>query len=210
MGAKTNFKSWEFRMAIFESIPTMMLSRNNELILPTENLPELVHLDDSAKSIFIDFSHISPAIIPPQTPIDVAIHEMKVRHHQMLLVGEKGQVVGLISFEDVVSERPIRLMHEKGLSRAEITVDLLMKKSDQIVVIEIGNLKNAQVGHIINTIKEHSACYILVVRKLKGNKHLIKGLFSASQIGKQLHVDISSILTKSPETIVELHKERKA
>ena len=209
MGAKQNFKPKELNMAIYEMIPTTMLSKKNELVTPSESLPELVHLNDAAKSVYIDFARILPATTTPQASIDNAIHEMKLRHQHMLLVEENGQVVGLIGFEDILSEKPIRLMQEKRLSRSEITVEMLMKPRDKILVIDYVQLKNAQVGHILKTIKEHSARYILVVKQLKKDSHLIKGLFSASQIGKQLHSDLSSIVTKAPETIVELHKERK-
>ncbi|MBA2653848.1 MAG: CBS domain-containing protein [Gammaproteobacteria bacterium] len=196
-------------MAIFETIPTLNLFKNNELTSMEEKLPELVKLNDSAKSIFTDFAKVFPATIPPKSSIDVAAHEMKVRHQQMLLVEENRQVIGLISFEDILSERPLQLMQAKGLNRAEITVEMLMSPREHIIVLDISHLKNAQVGHIINTIKAHSAYYILVVKTLRSNKHLIKGLFSATQIGKQLHSDLSSILTKEPKTIVELNKERK-
>lgn len=194
-------------MAIYESIPTLKLD-NNELITPGDHLPELVHLHDDAKTVFIDFSKMPPATITPQTPIDLAIHEMKLHHQHMLLVEDNGQVVGVISFEDLISERPLRIMQEKAISRQEITVELLMQPRDQILAIDILSLRHAKVGHIINTIKENAAHYILVIKKQKNNKQLIRGLFSASQIGRQLHLDLFSALTKMPETIVELHKER--
>jgi hypothetical protein len=150
-----------------------------------------------------------PATISPDAPIDVAINEMRIRHQPMLIVQDKEQVVGLISFEDLVSERPLRMIQEKGLTRAEITVDLLMSTCDQVLTIDSRKLRHALVGHILKTIKDHSAYYILVIKKQRHGKHVIKGLFSASQIGRQLHLDLSAILEKSPETIVDLHQERK-
>lgn len=195
-------------MAIYETIPTTRLAKQNEII-ETTHLPELVNLDDSAKSVFIDFSKHKAATVPPQMPIDVALHEMKSRHIQMLLVIEEGQVIGLISQEDLMSERPLLLMQEKSLRRSEVAVDSLMKPRRDILTIETVNLKNAKVGHIINTIKENNAPYILVVKKLSAGKQQILGLFSAIQIGRQLHWDLSSTLTKTPQTIIELHKQRR-
>lgn len=197
-------------MASYEIIPTMKLSFHNELTSPGKHLPELVHLNDDAKSVFIDFSKVMPATITANTTIDTAIQEMKQRQQTMLLIEEKGQVIGLISIEDLVSERPIRLMQERDLSRSELTVNLLMTPYNEILVMEITSLRHAKVGHIISTIKTHATYYILVVKKQKNGKHLIKGLFSASQIVKQLHTDISSIVTNTQPTIAELYKERKA
>lgn len=196
-------------MAIYKTIDTTTLSKQNEIDL-TSDLPELVHLDDSARTVFIDFSKATPATVSPSTTIDEAMHDLKVLHLQLLLVEDKGTIIGLISHEDIRSERPLRIMQEKGLSRDEITVEMLMKPRSSILVIDTNNIRNAKVGHLLNTLKDNSANYILVVRKLKGDKHLIKGVFSASQIGKQLHVDLSTIGTKIPDSIIDLHLERKS
>lgn len=194
---------------IYETIPIMRLSADNKLITPDEKLPELVHLNDDARSVFIDFSKTPPITIPPNTPIDIAIYEMKARHQTMLLVEDNEQIVGFIGIEDLLGEYPIRIMSQRGLTRTELMVSPLMTPRDQIFVIDSSHLRHAQVGHILNTIKNHSTHYILVVHNHKNGKHTIKGLFSASQIGKQLHLDLSSVLAKQPDTIVELHKERK-
>jgi signal-transduction protein with cAMP-binding, CBS, and nucleotidyltransferase domain len=195
-------------MAIYESIPTFKLAKDNELI-SCKTLPELVHLDDSATSIFIDFSEHMIATISPQAAIDVAIHEMKMHHQQMLLVEQANRIIGLVGYEDVVSERPLRIMHEKKLNRSEITVEMVMKTANQILAIDSASLKHAQVGHIINTIKEHAAHYLFVIKKRKDGKHVIKGLFATSQIGRQLHIDLVSLFNTKLETILDIHYERK-
>lgn len=195
-------------MPVYETIPTRTLLQHNE-VDATSDLPELVHFYDTARSVFFDFSKNTPPLIPPQTKIDEAIHDLRLLHLPMLLVEDKGKIIGLIGQEDLLSEKPLRLMQEKSIDRNEITVEMLMRPHHKILVIDINNLKNAKVGHIVKTFKEHSVSYILVVKKSKGEKHLIKGLFSASQISRQLHADITSTISKEPETILELHKERK-
>jgi CBS domain containing-hemolysin-like protein len=195
-------------MAIYETIPTGTLSRQNE-VDATSDLPELVHLDDTARSVFLNFHKALPVIISPQTKLDEAIFDMKALHLQLLLVEDKGKIVGLIGQEDLISEKPLTLMQQKGLRREEITVDMLMKPRNKILVIDILNLRNAKVGHIVKTFKENAVNYILVIKKGQGERHLIKGLFSASQIGRQLHADIISNIDRTPESIIDLHKERK-
>lgn len=196
-------------MAIYETIPIIKLSKKNEIISPIEDLPELVHLYDNAKYVFIDFAKKMPATTTPKTSIDDASHEMQLRHSQILLVENEGAIVGLISYDDMRGEKPLKLLEERRLPRKEVTVEMLMRPAAQIHTLDYSQLKNAQVGHIVNTIKKHHALYILVVKRLKLDQQIIRGLFSASQISKQLHIDISAILTKSPETIIELHLERK-
>jgi CBS domain containing-hemolysin-like protein len=208
MGQIRKFKCEGKDMPLYETIPTRTLLPQNA-VDPTSDLPELVHFDDTARSVFFDFSKSAPATIAPQTTVDEAIHDIKVLHLPMLLVEDKGRIVGLVSHEDLLSEKPLTLMQENSLDREEVTVAMLMKPHNKIVVIDIANLKNARVGHIVNTFKEHSVDYILVVKKSKEEKHLIKGLFSASQVSRQLHADITSLIMKSPDSILELHKERK-
>lgn len=194
-------------MTMYETIPTGTLAIDNQ-VDSTSDLPELVHLDDAARSVFLNFNKSLPAIIPPSTSLDEAIHDMKTLHLQLLLVEDKGKIVGLIGQEDVTSEKPILIMQQKGLSRNEITVDMLMKPRHKILVMDIVNLRNAKVGHIVKTFQDNSVSYILVIQKTRGEKHLIKGLFSALQIGRQLHADLISNINKSPESIIDLHKER--
>ncbi len=197
-------------MATYEAISTIKLSTKNSVVVPKEVLPELVHHNDPAMAVYIDFSSHIPGMTTPQTLIDNAADQMRLHHQQMLLVEDDGQIIGLISFEDIISEKPLRVMHEIGVSRAELTVEMLMQPQHQILVMDYEQLKKAQVGHILNTLKAHSACYILVVKiNHEKDRHLIKGYFSTAKISKQLHVDLSSLFEKDFSSISQLTHERK-
>ena len=66
----------------------------------------------------------------------------------------------------------------------------MVPRSD-IDVIDMGAVLLAEVGHIISTLKELGRQHALVVDKdqLSGEE-VVRGIFSASQIGRQLGVPI--------------------
>ncbi len=190
---------------------TFDLSENNELAIPSKDLPELVTFNDKASTVLINFDKHSPATISPRTPIDVALHQMKCRQEPLLfVVDDNNKVMGIISREELIGEEPIRLMQEKRLSRTELTVDLLMSSHKRLLAVDATSTRNALVGHLLRTFKESGAHYIVVVKKERADKQRIVGLFSASQLCKQLHCDINYIFEKDPETIIELQKGRRS
>ena len=194
-------------MAHYEIWETAALATNNKLLCPVR-LPEMVHINDSALDVMLDFSLCQPFTIKPEQFIDDAATEMKMRSVHMLLVAtEACQVIGLISSEDILGEKPIKLSQERRVARQKIMVKMVMVPQTKILTFDIDTLQHAKVGHIVNTLKKHQQHYALVVKNNgRGTAHIIKGLFSTSQISKQLHIDINNPLI-SAEAILEQQKK---
>ncbi len=64
-------------MAKYETLPTTTILPNGTM-LQANRLPELVHMNDSALSVMIDFTLAPPHTIRPNETMDHAIHEMEV------------------------------------------------------------------------------------------------------------------------------------
>lgn len=190
-------------MAHYEIWETTPLVSDNKLLFPTE-LPEVVHVNDSALDVMLDFNLSQPFTIKPEQLIDDAAAEMKVRNvHMLLVTTETRQIIGLISSEDILGEKPIKLSQERRLARHKIMVKMVMVPQTKILTFDMDTLHHAKVGHIINTMKKHQQHYALVVKKSNnGAQQVVQGLFSTSQISKQLHVDITSPLI-SAELILQ-------
>ena len=72
-------------MINYEPIPVLELSQDNTL-LKTHELPELVHLDDPALTVLIDFYQAAPSTIKNTATMNEAIHDMELHEVQLLLV----------------------------------------------------------------------------------------------------------------------------
>ncbi len=192
-------------MTKFEILPTIPFKKAH--VAHPLTPPEVVHLEDPALSVMTDFRQTKPPVTTPDTPIDDALNEMKISGvHLMLVIDDTENVIGLISSEDILGEKPIKLIQERRISRDNILVKMVMIPAEALVAFDIETLKIARVGSIINTLKESRLQHALVVRcESSDHKSLVRGLISMSQISKQLHMDVRNSIRQA-ETIAELQK----
>ena len=196
-------------MIKYETLPTTSLPKEG-VILPTHEMPELVHLDDPAFSVMTDFNRMTPHTIAPNETMDDALNEMKVKGvHLLLVINKQGNIKGIIGSEDILGEKPIQLIQQRRVHRSQVLVKMIMVPLDQISAFDCEVIEHARVGNIVNTLKALQTHYVLVV-KINADKktQLILGLFTTSQISKQLHMDIANSIAKA-QTLSEL-QERQA
>jgi signal-transduction protein with cAMP-binding, CBS, and nucleotidyltransferase domain len=152
------------------------------MVTHPDELPELVHLNDPAMTVFTDFTREHPATIRPSASIDSALERMKHSAICVLLVIDEDQrLLGEIIADDIMGDKPVRMTESTGLDHSEITVKMLMIPRERIRVLEFEQLRTARVGHIIATLHALESRYVLVMEN--GS---IRGLYAASQISRQL------------------------
>jgi CBS-domain-containing membrane protein len=168
-------------------------------------LPELVYLDDPATSVMHDFRHNTPPSTSPEACMEDAINEMKLTHsHLLIVVNEENQASGIITTEDVLGEKPIKLIQERRFERDQVTVKMLMTPLAGIPAFSYQDISHARVGNIVNTLKALHQHYALIIEQQK-KETLLRGLFNTSQISKQLHTEVASNIAKA-ESVSELNK----
>jgi len=154
-----------------------------------ESPPDWVRQDDSALSVFTDFTRVTPRTVGPEVPIDTALEQMKEQGVRLLLVTDADDVViGLVTARDIQGEKPIRMIEEDRVSRADIRVRDIMTPQPRIPVLNMISVEPASVGHILATLHELERQHVLVVEVDEDSgRQRIRGLFSMSQIRKQMH-----------------------
>lgn len=182
-------------MAKYEALPTTAILANDTMLYG-QNLPELVHLDDPAVSVMTDFTHAAPHIILPTDTMDHAIKEMEVSGaHLLVVLNQDGHFQGILSSEDVWGEKPIKLIQERRIHRDQVLVKMIMVPYTEITAFDFAVIERACVGHIVKTLTEHRQHYALaVVPNENHTLQIIRGIFTLSQISKQLHKDISEVI----------------
>lgn len=182
-------------MAKYESLPTTTILPSVTM-LHEHHLPELVHMDDAAISVMTDFTLTAPHTILPTDNMDHAINEMKISNvHLLLVINAEGHFQGMISSEDIWGEKPIKLIQERRVHRDQILVRAIMVPYTEITALDFSIIKSAKVGHIVKTLSTHQKQYALAVSPSNDNPdvQIIRGIFTASQMAKQLHADAGDV-----------------
>ena len=185
-------------MAKYQALPTTPVLPNGTM-LHGNQLPELVHMDDSALSVMMDYTFMPPHIIKPADTMDHAINEMEVSGvHLLLVINDEGHFQGIISSEDVWGEKPIKLIQEGRIHRDQVLVKMIMVPYTEIIAFDFALIESAHVGHIVKTLLEHKQHYALAISPCTDKPvQMIRGIFTSAQLSKQLHTDIATIFNGS-------------
>jgi CBS domain-containing protein len=163
-----------------------------------------VTLNSPALDVMTDFRQSRAITIHPEATIDDANQKM-IEHgvRLLLVVNDFGVVLGVVSTSDILGERPVQLMQERGITRKEIAVSELMSRQDKLDAIMLESLLGAKVGHVVTTLKRAGRQHALIVElDAKDKRQIVRGLFSASQIARQLGVPVHT--TEVAHTFAEI------
>ena len=158
-------------------------------VVPAPAPPELVHPEDPAPAVMTDFAHVPVVTTTVGQRIDDALEHMKTAGVRLLMVtGDGDDVVGLISSRDIEGERPVKVVEEQRLHRAEVTVGMVMTPQRDIEVMDWFAVSNASVGDVLATLHALERQHALVAEiDPVTSRQALRGLFSTSQIARQLH-----------------------
>ncbi len=154
---------------------------------PTQVLPERVTLEDSALSVMTDLRRVSVVNVRAKTPMDKANDRMIRYGVRMLLVlDDADRVVGLLTATDILGEKPMLFLKDMGGTHADIMVRDIMTLQREIEVLKLQDVQGAKVGHITATLKQAGRQHAIVVEESSDGNQIVCGLFSSTQIARQL------------------------
>ena len=160
---------------------------------PSQSLPEKVTLDDPALQVLTDFQRVTAVIILAGDTLDEAHHRMIQRGIRLLLVVDQDRkVVGVITANDIVGEKPLQTIVQRGIRREELLVRDIMTPQQRLEVLNIADVRVAKVGHIVATLKHSGRQHAMVVEVSDAGRHTVRGVFSATQIARQLGVTLQT------------------
>jgi CBS domain-containing protein len=148
----------------------------------------LVRAESPALSVMTDLRQISAATIGPTATLAQATQTMISRGVRLLLVVDRdAAVLGLITARDTQGEKPIQLIQERGGKFADLLVSDLMCPRERIELVDAADVLRATVGDIVATLKQTKRQHAIVgERDALTGQIRIRGIFSATQIGRQL------------------------
>lgn len=158
----------------------------------TERIFDLIKLDDPAAAVMTDLKKVSAVTIAEKAPIEAANARMKHRGVRLLLVVDDADtVVGLITSTDTHGAKPIQYIQKHGGTYGDILVQDIMTPQDKLEVIYMDDINRYRVGNVVATLKQAGRSHALVVDRADAQKkQVIRGIISASQIARQLDIEI--------------------
>lgn len=174
----------------FQPLRISRLAPQTGYARPHFHIQNPVKASSSALEVMTDLCFIPAATVCADLDLDSATHQMIGRGVRSLLVTDAhGDVIGIITARDLLGERPQGAMHERGVPFGEVLVRDVMTANDDIEVLQLEDVLHARVGDVVATLKHSGRQHALVVEvDCSTGKNTIRGIFSASQIARQLGV----------------------
>jgi CBS domain-containing protein len=177
----------------YSALPASGLHASVDFHKPaTGELPP-VTFDDDATAVMTDFRKVRALTIHGAATMERAYDKMITNGVRLLLVVDsRNHVVGLITSTDVEGEKPLRIIQDRRIRRAEILVSDVMTPRERLEVLDMDDVQFARVGHVVATLKAVGRRHALVVDSDEQGNQTVRGLFSCSQLEKQLGQDIET------------------
>ena len=188
----------------FQALPITMLKPGVGFCAPDQAVRERVKIDDPALDVMTDFKSVSAVVTRATDSIDEALARMKQRKVRSLLVIDHERiVVGLVTANDVLGEKPMRLVESHKFRHEDIVVHDIMTPIQKLEAIDMAVVRTAKVGHVLATLHKSGRQHTLVTE----SDGRVRGMFSATQIARQLGVDAESINpTEIMKTFAEIRE----
>lgn len=178
----------------YTPIPTTPLQKGATFHKPRQVLPERVSNDDPALQVMTDFQIVTAYTIFPLETIEDARAKMIHRGVRMLLVvDDMNHILGLITATDLTGEKPMQVVQNQGIRHSDVMVKDIMTPRERLEVLCMDDVQKASVGDVAATLKAHGRQHALVVDRAGDRSQMLRGMFSVSQLGKQLGARVETI-----------------
>jgi CBS domain-containing protein len=158
---------------------------------PSQAVPERITAEDPAESVMTDLKAVAAVIILSGDTLEEAHRRMIQRGVRLLLVVDQNrQVVGVVTASDILGEKPMQAVTQRGIRREELLVRDIMTAQERLEVLDLSDVHASRVGHIVATLRQAGRQHAVVVERDASGRQLVRGLFSATQIARQLGVAI--------------------
>jgi len=190
----------------YNLIPTSPLQKGATFHKPRQALPEQVSADDPSPQVMTDFQIVTAYTIFPLETIEDARAKMIHRGvHMLLVVDDMNHILGLITASDLTGEKPMQVVQHQGIRYSDVLVKDVMTPRERLEVLCMEDVRKACVGDILATLEAQGRQHALVVDRTPDRGQRLRGLFSLSQIGKQLGTSVETIAVAS--TFAEIGAE---
>jgi CBS domain-containing protein len=177
-------------MPDFKPLPLTTLAPNTGYSKPYFSAPNFVKVSSSALEVMTDLRYVAAETIKAGATLESATQKMIVRGvRSLLVVDAEDDVTGIVTARDLMGDRATHATQSHQVSYGELKVADAMTPGTAIEVLALDDVLHAHVGDIVETLKHSGRQHAVVVeRDPISDKRVIRGVFSASQIARQLGI----------------------
>lgn len=174
----------------FRPLGTHTLAASALLARPTPGKP--VTLESPALEAMTDFAQTRPVGIAPDASLHAANEAMIAYGVRLLFVTEREHLLGIVSTQDTLGERPLQLRHQGKGAVSDLRVADLMHPLSSLQALHLSDVRHANVGDLVATFQRLGRQHLLVGEQAPGEPLVVRGMFSATQIGRQLGAPVET------------------
>jgi signal-transduction protein with cAMP-binding, CBS, and nucleotidyltransferase domain len=150
-----------------------------------------VTLDSPAIDVMTDLTQVPAVVVDPQATMEDAHDYMMQRGVRMLLAMDKDDTLaGIITSTDLLGEKPVALVRDQRVHHSDILVSDLMTPASKLQAIDMRHISTARVGHVVSSLQQSRRHHALVVQHDAQGRPEVRGIFSLSQIARQLGIPL--------------------
>jgi CBS-domain-containing membrane protein len=177
----------------YKALPESRLSQCASYYQADLNTGTTVSLDSPALTVMTDLTRVQAITIGPDATLTSASKAMLRNNVRSLLVAdEKRCILGVITSTDLLGERPMQFVRERGIRHEEVMVRDVMTPRERLEVLDMEDVRSAEVGHVVATLKRAGRQHALVAEEDDSGRQMVRGIFSTSQISRQLGMPIQT------------------
>lgn len=177
----------------FSALTNFPLKGGSSFAMPTQVLQQNLSLNAPAISVMTDLRSISVVVVRTMTAMEKANAKM-IRYgvRTLLVLDDADKVAGLLTATDVLGDKPVRFLQQVGGTHADILVRDVMTMQRDLKVLKLDDVFASRVGDILTTLKEAGRQHAIVVEEDAEGNQTVRGMFSATQIARQLGVQLKT------------------
>lgn len=171
----------------FTPLPVVTLAAGTGILQPVHVLPDRVTPESPAMDSMTDLRHAAAVRVRASDSVAHARERMRNRGVRMLFcVDITGRIEGLVTLYEMLGERPVLAAQQSGIPVSELLVRDIMTPRIRLEAFRFEDVVHARVGHVLASLRSAGRQHALVVETLPGGAPAVRGVFSATQIERQL------------------------
>jgi len=145
---------------------------------------------EPALSLLTDLHQSACVVASHRDGLDATLHLMMRAGVRMVFVsGADGELVGMVTAEDLQGERPVLRASNHKVPHRELSLADIMVPVTAWDTVDLSEVRTAHLGDIAATLHEHNLRYLLVTQKKQGST-VLRGLFSARRLEMAMNTRI--------------------
>jgi len=152
-----------------------------------------VTLDSPALAVMTDLRRNRAVTIHGHDTVGLAERLMTASGVRLLFVVDvAGQLDGVVTYRDLRGERALTVAAKERTAHDALPVSQVMTPAGQVEALDIDAMAHARVRDAVALLREHGRQHTLVTEKDGSGTVRVRGIFSVTQIGRQLGIAIQA------------------